>query len=110
QAEDGIRDKLVTGVQTCALPILQATGRVEDALCRPEPFRQDRDRGTANHRAGGERWTLLLDVVERRLAAEAAARVGDEGALVAPPIDRGPDLHGDDVVLLLTLAREAVGD
>src|SRR5205823_11602191 len=24
QAEDGIRDKLVTGVQTCALPILQA--------------------------------------------------------------------------------------
>ena len=23
QAEDGIRDKLVTGVQTCALPILQ---------------------------------------------------------------------------------------
>src|SRR6266545_6814228 len=25
QAEDGIRDKLVTGVQTCALPILQAS-------------------------------------------------------------------------------------
>src|SRR5205823_12175653 len=24
QAEDGIRDKLVTGVQTCALPILSA--------------------------------------------------------------------------------------
>src|SRR3989441_13327755 len=24
QAEDGIRDKLVTGVQTCALPILRA--------------------------------------------------------------------------------------
>src|SRR3989441_10073148 len=33
QAEDGIRDKLVTGVQTCALPISasspQAKGRVE---------------------------------------------------------------------------------
>src|SRR5205823_7422487 len=27
QAEDGIRDKLVTGVQTCALPILKAIGR-----------------------------------------------------------------------------------
>src|SRR5205823_8989387 len=26
QAEDGIRDKLVTGVQTCALPILNAHG------------------------------------------------------------------------------------
>src|SRR5207244_10417543 len=29
QAEDGIRDDLVTGVQTCALPILRASG----ALC-----------------------------------------------------------------------------
>src|SRR5205823_7899325 len=27
QAEDGIRDKLVTGVQTCALPILWTTNR-----------------------------------------------------------------------------------
>src|SRR6266536_4109959 len=29
QAEDGIRDPLVTGVQTCALPILQVLGRTE---------------------------------------------------------------------------------
>src|SRR2546425_263309 len=28
QAEDGIRDKLVTGVQTCALPILVGIGEV----------------------------------------------------------------------------------
>src|SRR5687767_15842443 len=28
QAEDGIRDKLVTGVQTCALPIFASTGPV----------------------------------------------------------------------------------
>src|SRR5207248_6024944 len=27
QAEDGIRDRTVTGVQTCALPILAARGR-----------------------------------------------------------------------------------
>src|SRR5207249_9259005 len=27
QAEDGIRDRNVTGVQTCALPILRETGR-----------------------------------------------------------------------------------
>src|SRR5205823_7812999 len=27
QAEDGIRDKLVTGVQTCALPIFQMESR-----------------------------------------------------------------------------------
>src|SRR2546425_12313798 len=29
QAEDGIRDKLVTGVQTCALPILDRVVKVE---------------------------------------------------------------------------------
>src|SRR2546425_6598448 len=32
QAEDGIRDKLVTGVQTCALPI--SRGRSWAVLCR----------------------------------------------------------------------------
>src|SRR5205823_8329132 len=30
QAEDGIRDKLVTGVQTCALPILILGGHADD--------------------------------------------------------------------------------
>src|SRR5205823_10409435 len=28
QAEDGIRDKLVTGVQTCALPISEKSGAI----------------------------------------------------------------------------------
>src|SRR5687767_15594250 len=38
QAEDGIRDKLVTGVQTCALPILGAPGaRPADAHQRAHP-------------------------------------------------------------------------
>src|SRR5205823_9544581 len=32
QAEDGIRDKLVTGVQTCALPIWPALPHVQVAL------------------------------------------------------------------------------
>src|SRR5205823_10043810 len=36
QAEDGIRDKLVTGVQTCALPIFSPDeyGRSPYAACR----------------------------------------------------------------------------
>src|SRR6266404_9113593 len=48
QAEDGIRDKLVTGVQTCALPISAATrnssacswlrGNIERAVTRPRMF------------------------------------------------------------------------
>src|SRR5262249_58237323 len=33
QAEDGIRDWSVTGVQTCALPISDATGEVISQLC-----------------------------------------------------------------------------
>src|SRR3989440_6573536 len=32
QAEDGIRDLIVTGVQTCALPISQVTGRSREVL------------------------------------------------------------------------------
>src|SRR5205823_8848176 len=34
QAEDGIRDKLVTGVQTCALPILRNEWRLRSHSCR----------------------------------------------------------------------------
>src|SRR3989441_6586225 len=37
QAEDGIRDKLVTGVQTCALPICPGPGSARpDQLARPD--------------------------------------------------------------------------
>src|SRR6266536_4095264 len=35
QAEDGIRDPLVTGVQTCALPIWAGDGAGRDGLRRP---------------------------------------------------------------------------
>src|SRR5205823_11556806 len=36
QAEDGIRDKLVTGVQTCALPICAGRGRASRCRRRAE--------------------------------------------------------------------------
>src|SRR3989441_5477860 len=36
QAEDGIRDKLVTGVQTCALPISGAPARLRRICPVPE--------------------------------------------------------------------------
>src|SRR5687767_15967165 len=41
QAEDGIRDKLVTGVQTCALPIMKAAVRFL------EPFMEKKGGATA---------------------------------------------------------------
>ena len=32
QAEDGIRDRLVTGVQTCALPISEMTAELDEKM------------------------------------------------------------------------------
>src|SRR3954469_7501317 len=43
QAEDGIRDLYVTGVQTCALPISLAIA--DDAPCRRRRFRARADAG-----------------------------------------------------------------
>src|SRR5260221_8187770 len=38
QAEDGIRDHCVTGVQTCALPILDSASRARFRLCKCSAF------------------------------------------------------------------------
>src|SRR5205823_8202832 len=73
QAEDGIRDKLVTGVQTCALPIWRARGgtapgdrprctgrRRRDGAPRPRSARsgtpRSAGRGTACPRARRSAW------------------------------------------------------
>src|SRR5438552_18902747 len=55
QAEDGIRDDLVTGVQTCALPIYRKVGRLLTGGCafrdgRCQHRRVDEDR--ARHQRG----------------------------------------------------------
>src|SRR3989449_59272 len=54
QAEDGIRDVAVTGVQTCALPIYCRRGRrgVRVCPCLPEKRRTERprERGRGRHR------------------------------------------------------------
>src|SRR5207249_6355447 len=55
QAEDGIRDRNVTGVQTCALPISPAAGAVRTA------HRRRRPPGGAR---AGRRCVKLLDVTE----------------------------------------------
>src|SRR5205823_9820967 len=67
QAEDGIRDKLVTGVQTCALPI-----------CDDVPLRgrRPRSRGTSSRRA-----------------ASAVAGAGKHDAAWAVPESGGPAVY-----------------
>src|SRR5205823_8842800 len=51
QAEDGIRDKLVTGVQTCALPIWRHLRPVVDAghlfLAQPPLYKIEKGKGKA---------------------------------------------------------------
>src|SRR5437879_6828378 len=49
QAEDGIRDTSVTGVQTCALPIWSPRGARASARARPS----DRPRARSAHPRGG---------------------------------------------------------
>src|SRR3989454_1525690 len=44
QAEDGIRDYKVTGVQTCALPIFGLVAAVLGSLLSPQAVRDDRGR------------------------------------------------------------------
>src|SRR5207249_6153733 len=55
----GIRDRNVTGVQTCALPIFRLGGRHVDGVLRER--REDRveegvDRGEGEHAAGNPCW------------------------------------------------------
>ena len=61
QAEDGIRDKLVTGVQTCALPI-----SVLGLRCCVQAFSSCRERG-------------LLFVAVHRLLTAVASLVAEHG-------------------------------
>src|SRR5207244_4591763 len=50
QAEDGIRDDLVTGVQTCALPISRLVTLLEELQRTPQPTH-----GGVEHRLADER-------------------------------------------------------
>src|SRR3712207_7856916 len=81
QAEDDIRDIGVTGVQTCALPILFVTASAGEAegfsKARFEPFRRDNPRVAAKlpdpkSRDSGN--TILDRSEERRVGKECRSR------------------------------------
>src|SRR2546425_4974576 len=75
QAEDGIRDKLVTGVQTCALPISQCSQR-ERSQCeawgrvRTEPAPDV----ALQHMRMGRLYHQLIRSEERRVGKECRSR------------------------------------
>src|SRR5207247_6677112 len=77
-AEDGIRDPLVTGVQTCALPIFGAIDVGEDGA---EPA-DSRRRGTAGHEEERLR-DVAVQSGEEALRAEGSEEQGKERMDVA---------------------------
>src|SRR5207249_6536755 len=74
QAEDGIRDRNVTGVQTCALPISVEAARLELETYRATIKVSD---------VGAEAWKQ--DVATRQAALDLAR--GELRSLPAPPRD-----------------------
>src|SRR5207244_6221288 len=73
QAEDGIRDDLVTGVQTCALPISRRFG-LRASVERPSlhPARQPNRRGPFRNKAGAVSRDARSE--ERRVGKECRSR------------------------------------
>src|SRR2546430_3599748 len=80
QAEDGIRDLTVTGVQTCALPI--SVGGGERGAARAAPRLGRRAAAGARRRAGRARAVAFVAVEQgagRAVGRAAAAGVADAG-------------------------------
>src|SRR5207244_8071299 len=79
QAEDGIRDDLVTGVQTCALPISLGRSLPHEGCCGiPVTTSRDSDaRGSHEANVARDRWDWVVRRVrseERRVGKECRAR------------------------------------
>src|SRR5688572_31703544 len=79
QAEDGIRDLTVTGVQTCALPISSAIRTATPGCCRRSP-RDSRDASMRPTRRSARRpsSSKRCDALKRRTARSEERRVGKE--------------------------------
>src|SRR5687767_15487550 len=77
QAEDGIRDKLVTGVQTCALPIcLRSADDAYEVQALVGAALEDVEAGAARcWKSGGpSREAVLTRSEERRVGKECRSR------------------------------------
>src|SRR5438874_3046543 len=84
QAEDGIRDLYVTGVQTCALPIFavpRGVNRMSDAVTPRGTATAGVARPMRASRSSSGRMGLLLSgrSEERRVGKECRERVEDAG-------------------------------
>src|SRR5437879_8700998 len=82
QAEDGIRDTSVTGVQTCALPISEAIHRLMSLIFPAGTYggtvSSSRSSGTCDSIGACCRQSLRLRSEERRVGKECRSRGGPE--------------------------------
>src|SRR5207245_6853567 len=89
QAEDGIRDATVTGVQTCALPIYQANGQEstvptvmwprEDLQANVETFEADSLDCSGRHALPISDYLSMAEDSFEREGRSEERRVGKEG-------------------------------
>src|SRR5207248_4922675 len=111
QAEDGIRDRTVTGVQTCALPISRPPGRVAPPAAQLDPAVEA---GVVEFTADGTRFThpLLAEAAVGLLGPAELRAIRLEIAARAPePEQRVRQLahaaDGPDETLAAALADAA---
>src|SRR5256885_6989221 len=81
QAEDGIRDYKVTGVQTCALPIYESEGDLHEGPPRPtdrgqalEAARERQSREQQEDHLAGVQVAVQARSEERRVGKECRSR------------------------------------
>src|SRR5690606_2131262 len=119
QAEDGIRDFHVTGVQTCALPISQVSVRVLEVTCVPAPeglFRGFDDLSASFSRLQHYRVDLLLRLhVVSQGKVRGARRSSGDAAVVSevvamPESEFQPrlEIEEDDSAMFVLLANDAL--
>src|SRR3989442_5096815 len=95
QAEDGIRDADVTGVQTCALPI---SGKLHRTMLKPVPqAHQVGKLDAAPARLFVDAATLIkerhLDVLDDGVLRQQVVRLKDEAEILAADFGKAIVLH-----------------
>src|SRR3989442_1740756 len=84
QAEDGIRDADVTGVQTCALPISLTVARTRGAVCPPSYEREDHARLWSCHPRRADLSGNVPSAASRSAAASGGSGGSDRHARANP--------------------------
>src|SRR3990170_2269179 len=93
QAEDGIRDDLVTGVQTCALPIssrglTHRESTVSRSSCEPVPGGASATRNRVSNRFGSTTGVIHHDHGRRRSSTIVAFQFSRIDAIPTSPFAR----------------------